>query len=241
MPCAELYDYSYSNLDEHNDKPPGKRVEVCRRWSAENGKHAWTNVLLTDSGWYSNIEHFNDKTVKKNILRRFHEMLDKPANEAKVLFIPTAANCNEYIPYAGACFAELLSAGICANNITVHDVDGTLSPEQAMAHDVIYVTGGDTRHLLRRMKETGFDEIVKKVVYANKIYVGASAGSLIAAPNIGNPHDKETAGLCLIHAFLSFHCPEGTAPRTDLPLPHTPLTENQALEVRWDGYSLIEG
>jgi len=27
----------------------------------------------------------------------------------------------------------------------------------------------------------------------------------------------------------------------DLPLPHIPLTGNQALEVRWDGYSLIEG
>jgi len=26
-----------------------------------------------------------------------------------------------------------------------------------------------------------------------------------------------------------------------LPLPHIPLTGNQALEVRWDGYSLIEG
>lgn len=240
IPCKELYAYSY--LDpEHGDKPQGARVEVCRRWAIERGKHVWKNVLLTDSGWHSSIEHFNDDTVKKNILRRFHEMLGKPAKEAKVLFIPTAANCNKSIPYAGACFAELLSAGILPNNIRIYDIDGTLSTEQAMEYDVIYFTGGDTGHLLRRIKETGFDETVKKMVYANKVYVGASAGSLIATPNIGESYDKETAGLCLINAYLSFHCPEGTEPRTDLPLPHIPLTGNQALEVRWNGYSLIEG
>jgi len=240
MPCEQLYAYSY--LDpEHGDKPQGTRVEVCRRWAAENGKHAWKNVLLTDSGWHSSFESFNESTVKKNILRLFHEMLGMPPEQAKVLFIPTAANSDESRPAAGACFADLLSAGILPNNIRIYDIDGTLSLEQAMEHDVIYFTGGDTGHLLRRIKETGFDEIVKKMVYANKVYVGVSAGSLIATPNIEAPYNKETVGLCLIHAYLSFHCPEGTAPKMDLPLPHIPLTGNQALEVRWDGYSLIEG
>jgi hypothetical protein len=77
------------------------------------------------------------------------------------------------------------------------------------------------------------------MVYANKVYVGASAGSLIAAPNIGDPHNKDTAGLCLIHAYLSFHCPEGTEARVDLPLPHIPLSGGQALAVSWRGYEMI--
>jgi len=77
-------------------------------------------------------------------------------------------------------------------------------------------------------------------VYANKVYVGASAGSLIATPNIGNPYNKETAGLCLVNSYLSFHCPKGTEARTDLPLPHIPLTGGQALAVSWAGYELIE-
>jgi peptidase E len=243
MPCEQLYAYSY--LDpEHGDKPQGTRIEVCRRWAAENGKHAWKNVLLTDSGWHSSWTAFNETTLKKNILHRFHEMLGMPAKQAKVLFVPTAAISDESRPAAGACFADLLSAGILPNNIRIYDVDGTLSLEQAMEHDVIYFTGGDTGHLLRCMKETGFDEIVKKMVYANKVFVGVSAGSLIATPNIGELyglHGKDFSGLCLIHVYLSFHCPEGTAPRMDLPLPHIPLTGNQALEVRWDGYSLIEG
>jgi len=204
-------------------------------------KQAWKNVLLTDSGWYDSFDNFNEDTVKKNILQCFYDMLGKPPAQAKVLFIPTAANSDESRPAAGSCFAELLSAGILPNNIRIYDIDGSLSLDQAMEHDVIYFTGGDTGHLLRRTKETKFDEIVKKMVYANKVYVGASAGSLIATPNISNSYDKETVGLCLINAYLSFHCPEGTDPRTDMPLPHVPLTNNQALEVSWEGYRLIEG
>lgn len=239
MPCDKLYAYSY--LDpEHGDRPQGARVEQCRRWAAESDKQVWQNVLLTDSGWYSSFDRFDESTVNQNILRRFHEMLGKPAEQAKVLFIPTAANSDESRPAAGACFAELLSAGILPNNISIHDIDGSMTLERAMTYDVIYFTGGSTAHLLRCMKETGFDEIVKMMVYANKVYVGASAGSLIAAPNIGNPYDKETAGLCLINAYLSFHRPKGTEARTDLPLPHVPLTGGQALSVSWAGYELIE-
>lgn len=238
IPCDKLYGYSY--LDpEHGDKPQGARVARCRSFAAKSGKQAWENVLLTDSGWYSSFDRFDEGTVSKNILRRFHEMLGKPAGQAKTLFIPTAANSDESRPAAGACFAELLSAGILPNNIHIYDIDGSLTLDQAMQYDVVYFTGGDTGYLLQRIKETGFDKIVKKMVYANKVYVGASAGSLIATPNIGDPYNEETAGLCLINAYLSFHCPKGTKARTDLPLPHISLDGGQALVVSWRGYEII--
>ncbi|HML49346.1 MAG TPA: Type 1 glutamine amidotransferase-like domain-containing protein, partial [Clostridia bacterium] len=201
------------------------------------GRHAWKNVLLTDSGWYRNFEG----GLCEKILRTFQQMLEKPAGEATVLFVPTAATTDEARPAAGKCFAELLSAGISPNNIHPYDIDGSMTLERAMAYDVVYCTGGDTGHLLKRMKETGFDKIVKRMVYGNKVYVGASAGSKIATPNIGDPFDKGSAGLALVNAYLSFHCPPGTSPREDLPLPHIPLSGGQALVVRWDGYSVIEG
>lgn len=228
IPCEKLYAYSY--LDpEHGDKPQGARVEVCRHWAAESGVQAWRNVLLTDSGWRGGA-----------ILQRFWDMLGKPAAQAKVLFIPTAANSAESRPAAGKCFAELLSAGISPNNMRIYDIDGSLSVDEAMKFDAIYVAGGDTAHLLKRMKETGFDEIIKKMVYANKVYVGVSAGSMVAAPNIGDPYSEETSALCLINAYLSFHSEKGTKARVDLPLVHIPLTGGQALAVSFSGYELIE-
>jgi len=206
-------------------------------------KQAWRNVLLTDSGWYSSF----GGGIYRHVLDRFLSMLGMPAARAKVLFIPTAAVSDESRPYAGKCFAELLSAGIAPNNIRIYDIDGTLTLEQAMEYDAVYITGGDPGHLLRRVKETGFDEILKKLVYANKVYVGASAGSLIATPNIGKPYteydaagmDALTAGLGLVNVYLSFHNPKGASARTDLPLPHIPLTGGQALAVNWAGYELL--
>lgn len=236
IPCDKLYAYSY--LDpEHGDKPQGARVEVCRRWAAESGIKTWGNVLLTDSGWYRSFEG----GINYHILRRFKEMLSKPVAAATVLFVTTAATTDEARPAAGKCFAELLSAGVCPNNIRIYDIDGSMTAEQAMAYDIIYFTGGDTGYLLRRMKETGFDEIVKKMVYSNKVYVGASAGSLIATPNIGDPFDRNSSGLALVNVYLSFHCPPNTKPREDLPLPHIPLSGGQALAVSWDGYEIIKG
>lgn len=236
IPCDKLYAYSY--LDpEHGDKPQGARIAVCRQWGLEMGKLTWGNVLLTSAGWLKTF----DGGMKENIRDCFLNMLGMPPSKAKVLFIPTAA-IDEAAKYAAdKCRDELLAVNIAPENIVTYDIDGCLTETDALKYDVIYFTGGDTRHLLRRIKETGFDSIIKKMVYANKTYVGASAGSIIATPNIAAPYDAETSGLCLVNAYLSVHCPEGTKPRTDLPLPHIALTDNQALVVTCEGYKVIDG
>lgn len=234
LPCDALYAYSY--LDpEHGDHPPGARILDCRRWSAESGIHAWENVLLTSSGWAD----ADTGRVHEPILGKFHAMLGKPAGAARVLFITAAAINEEARRMAEACRRELLLAGIAEANITVCPLDVPVPYQQAMAHDAIYVTGGDTAHLLRRMKATGFDALVKQMVYAGKVYVGVSAGSLIAAPGIAVPFAVEKAGLALINACLSVHAAADIPQPEALPLPHVPLRDGEALWVRWDGYALI--
>lgn len=235
IPCTMLYNYSY--LDpEHGDKPLGARVTTCRKWAAESGKLVWGHVLLTSAGWHKDI----DGSVKENIRQRFLNMLCKPVGEVRVLFIPTAAISDEAKKMADKCRDELLNAGIIPENIFVYDIDGSLAADEAMIYDVIYFTGGNTGYLLRRIKDTGFDTTIKKMVYANKVYVGVSAGSILATPNIHNPFDDKTAGLAIINAYISVHQPEYAPARTDLPLPHIPLTDNQALVVNWDGYEIVE-
>ena len=165
-------------------------------------------------------------------------MLGKPVDKARVLFIPTAALDEEAKAMAQWCYDELARLGVNRENVVSYDLDGRLSVEEALTYDVVYFTGGDTAHLLRRVKETRFDTIVKRMVYAGKVYVGVSAGSLIATPSIGDPYDKDKAGLCLVNAYLSVHCTTGTPSRADLPLPHFPLTDRQALVVGWTDFTL---
>ena len=242
MPCDELYAYSY--LDpEHGDNPPGTRVEVCRKWAAEGGKHRWENVLLTSAGFFD-----SDNNPRTEIINKFAAMLGKPYGKAKVLFIPTAALPPEDInwDYVQYCKNDLLLLGVPPENIITHDIDGTMTEGEAMAFDIIFFTGGNTPYLAKRVRETGFGEIIKKMVYANKVYVGISAGSMLAMPNFNvdnltESHPMEFAGLCLIHVYFSVHCEPNAPGRSDLRLPHIPLTDGQALAVRWDGYTLIGG
>ena len=45
--------------------------------------------------------------------------------------------------------------------------------------DYIYLSGGDTLHLLKESKKSGFFELIKKYVEDGKTYIGTSAGSII--------------------------------------------------------------
>ncbi|MCL2409775.1 MAG: Type 1 glutamine amidotransferase-like domain-containing protein [Oscillospiraceae bacterium] len=182
------------------------------------------------------------------LIDSFAMMLEIPFDEAKVLFIPTAAMQNKEFAeeITNRLRNELLHMGVQAKNITIHDIDGSLTEKQAMEFDVIYFSGGNTPYLAKRVRETGFDKIVKKMVYSNKVYIGMSAGSMLAMPNFNvdnlpESNAMEFAGLSLINAYFTVHCEPGTPARTDFPLPHIPLTGNQALAVSWDGYNLIEG
>lgn len=51
--------------------------------------------------------------------------------------------------------------------------------------DAVYVAGGQTFELLHVMRSTGTDEILTRHVRAGLTYVGCSAGSVVAGPDIG--------------------------------------------------------
>ena len=201
-------------------------------------------MLLTDSGFYYDNEL--DKPLLP-LIKRFSDMLGKPFTEAKVLFIPTAAMQDKVFAdnMIKRLRDELLQMGIMPENIVIHDIDGSLTEKAAMTFDVIYFTGGNTPYLAKRVFEFEFDKIIKQMIYSNKVYVGMSAGSMLAMHNFNvdnlPEHNREFTGLGLIDAYFTVHCKPGTPNRTDFPLPHISLCENQALAVSSSGYELIDG
>ena len=201
----------------------------------------WENVLLTSAGFFDKDNH-----PRERLIERFAKMLGKPFGETKVLFIPTAALTPYDMnwEYVWRCKNNLLLLGVRPENILDYDVNGLLSAQDAMGFDVVFFTGGNTPYLAKRVRETRFGEIVKDMVYQNKVYVGISAGSMLAMAdfNVDNLPVTEQAqfnGLGLVNAYFTVHCEPGMLPRKDLPLPHIPLTDNQALAVNWQGYEII--
>jgi len=50
--------------------------------------------------------------------------------------------------------------------------------------DVLFVAGGNTFYLLEQARKCGFEKIVKDLMERGVIYIGSSAGSLLAGPDI---------------------------------------------------------
>ncbi|TCP13906.1 dipeptidase E [Bisgaardia hudsonensis] len=52
-------------------------------------------------------------------------------------------------------------------------------------NDFIYPSGGNTFYLLQELKISGTDKIILEEIKNGKLYIGASAGSIITTKNIG--------------------------------------------------------
>lgn len=50
--------------------------------------------------------------------------------------------------------------------------------------NIIHIEGGNTFYLLKAIRETGFDEILKKFITEGKVFIGTSAGAYVMCPTI---------------------------------------------------------
>ena len=50
--------------------------------------------------------------------------------------------------------------------------------------DIIFVEGGNTFYLLKAMRACNFEKIIRKLLKEGKVYIGASAGSIVAGKTI---------------------------------------------------------
>ena len=186
-------------------------------------------MLLTSAG-------FENPRMKDEFLR----LLGKPAADALILFIPTAAVNEEQVRLVGECKLELLSSGISEDNIHACTLEKEVIWAEFEKYDAIYVCGGSTIHLLNGMKDTGFDRILEEMIESGKLYIGVSAGSLVLGPQVaGQP------GLRIIDTYIMSHFSEESEERLKTlqmqnEFPVTPLTDMQALLIEGDNTRLIE-
>ncbi len=65
--------------------------------------------------------------------------------------------------------------------------------------NVVHIEGGNTFYLLKVIRETGFDKILKELLGEGRVYIGTSAGSYVMCPTIEvsdwNPDGKDRFGV----------------------------------------------
>ena len=118
--------------------------------------------------------------VKEEILK----ILPKPTNQTKVAHIITASKAEDDVSYVEKDKKLMEEAGFQINNIDIAGKTETDLRKILEGFNVVYVQGGNTFYLLKSIKESGFNTIIKELIENGVVYIGVSAGSIIAGPTI---------------------------------------------------------
>jgi len=125
-------------------------------------------LLLTSTG-------LSNENVKQFFVNQFDRLDDKTAA------LVTCARNEEEQRWIDASKKELETLGVkvTEQNVALDDIF-----EEIPDYDIYYVCGGNTFHILDRMRKTRMEKVLVDAAGRGKIYIGVSAGSVLAGPDI---------------------------------------------------------
>lgn len=158
--------------------------------------------------------------LQKETRDYFLELLGRDLKIIKVVFIPTAADPEKDKGFVDSAKDELKDIGLGFSEIDLKDENKSSLERKLLGADVIYVNGGNAFYLLDWVRKSGFDRVVKNFLDRGGIYIGVSAGSVLAGTEIdcaGWNEDwdknivgiKDTRGLGLVDFAISPHYTDG--------------------------------
>lgn len=163
-------------------------------------------LLLTSAG-----------ITNESIANSLEKLVGKSRRDIKIGFVPTASNTE---PGNKDWFLKQLM-GLVHNNFNYVDIIDFSAQDvdwktRLNGCDVIFLSGGNTFHLLNQIRKFKFGEWLKTQLNT-KVYVGASASSILVTPSIGIasiepadeniPNLKDITGLNLVEFEISPHTP----------------------------------
>lgn len=190
----------------------------------------------------------------KQVAERFKKTIIKKDIGQVSFLIISVQDSDSDASYLQQTKDELRSIG--AIDIEVFEL-GDKSFIPSKEYDVIYICGGNTFVYLERIRKTGLDKFIIDSVNSNKsIYVGVSAGSIIAGPDItiagwgseGDPNDvdlQDLSGLGLTNFVVFPHYRDDLKTEVDsfkdkFNYPVYELTDEQALRLSYSDIGALK-
>ena len=159
--------------------------------------------------------------ISPAITGEFLKLLSKKPQDCRLVLVATAAD-----PEPDKWFVDKDRARLRELGFTVEDVSLKNETEHSLSEifkntDIVFIEGGNTFYLLDLVRKSGFDKAIKLFLERGGIYVGVSAGSIIAGPTIETAAWKyadknivglaDLAGLGLVNFLISPHYDRETA------------------------------
>ena len=100
-----------------------------------------------------------------------------------IAFIPTASLTEPIRFYVKTGKKALEKVGMIVEEVEITQFSNEEISSILHKCDYIYITGGNTFFLLQELKRKGVDKIISEQVKSGKLYIGESAGAIIASPD----------------------------------------------------------
>ena len=126
-----------------------------------------SNILLVSSG-----------------LEAIKDFVGRPPETVRMVFIPTAGNPDKDVWWIDKDRDVLTQMGFRYTELDIAGRSPKELQESLHSVDLVYIAGGYTYYLLEQVRNTGFDIVLTEFIHRGGMYVGASAGALIAGPDI---------------------------------------------------------
>lgn len=120
----------------------------------------------------------------EDVIEKFINFINEDFKGKTVTFIPTASVVEEVDFYVESAKNKLIDLGMNVDVLDISKSDIVEIEKKLRNNDYIYVSGGNTFFLLQEMKNSGAAHIIIDEVNKGKVYIGESAGSVVASPNI---------------------------------------------------------
>ncbi len=132
----------------------------------------------------------------KKISNLFLKELGKKPEDCKVLMVSAKSPEKEH--WVMESKKEIEKLGF--QNIKLANINYRVNVKKLGNFDFLYICGGNTFYILKRMRYTGMDKFIKGQVQKGAAYVGVSAGSILAGKSIevarwGSEGDKNEVNL----------------------------------------------
>ena len=187
----------------------------------------------------------------------FEDFAEQNIRTKEVLFIPTAANVEEYRDYVDEAKEAFSKMGFTLEILDVSKASEAEAKAKIGAAQVLYVSGGNTFYLLCELKKKDLVTLIADRVRSGElVYVGESAGAMIAAPSVeyavmmDDAGDYEAAaqtGLDLVKFYPVVHYGEEPFVQSTAKilkayggkLKLTPINNAEAIAVHGDKFEIL--
>lgn len=184
-------------------------------------------------------------------------MVEPKLQGKTVTYIPTAGVVEEAEGMVEEETKTLESLGLSVDVLEVSAASYERIVDSLTKNDVIFVGGGNTFFLLQELRRSGADKVLVQEVNKGKLYIGESAGSVIACPDIGycagmDSPDKASdltdyTGLGLVDFYLVPHignrdmgeAAEKAVREYSSNLDIKAITDGQLILVEDDGFKIL--